>query len=137
MKALSQYRWPGNVRELQNYVERSVVLADGNVLTPELLPRCVHGDAPKTDAAVFRAHDDESLIQEFVYNGVQKAEKDAADLHKRIVEPVEKELLVQVLESCGQTQTKAAIRLGINRNTLYKKMKEYGLDKNSDRSESE
>ena len=137
MQALTEYRWPGNVRELQNYVERSVVLADGNILTPDLLPRCVHGDAPKTDAAVFRAHDDESLIQEFVYNGVQKAEENATDLHKRIVEPVEKELLVQVLESCGQTQTRAAIRLGINRNTLYKKMKEYGLDKNSDRAESD
>ena len=136
MKALSEYRWPGNVRELQNYVERSVVLTDGNILTPDLLPRCVLGDAPKTDAAVFRAHDDESLIQEFVYNGIQKADDGAADLHKRIVEPVEKELLVQVLEACNQTQTKAAKRLGINRNTLFKKMKEYGLVKNSEKSDS-
>ena len=135
MQALTQYRWPGNVRELQNYVERSVVLADGNTLTLDLLPRCVLGDAPKTEAAVFRAHDDESLIQEFVYNGIQKAEDSATDLHKRIVEPVEKELLVQVLEACNQTQTKAASRLGINRNTLYKKMKEYGLEKNNDKSE--
>lgn len=136
MKAMMEYRWPGNVRELQNYVERSVVLADGKVLTPDLLPRCVLGDAPKTDAAVFRAHDDESLIQEFVYNGIQKADTDATDLHKKIVEPVEKELLVQVLEACNQTQTKAAARLGMNRNTLYKKMKEYGLEKNNDKSES-
>lgn len=135
MELLAHYRWPGNVRELQNYVERSVVLADGNTLTPDLLPRCVRGDAPQTDAAVFRAHDDESLIQEFVYNGIQKAETEATDLHKRIVEPVEKELLVQVLEACNQIQTKAAIRLGINRNTLYKKMKEYGLDKSSEKSE--
>jgi DNA-binding protein Fis len=50
-------------------------------------------------------------------------------LHKQIVEPVEKELLQQILESCNQTQTKAATRLGINRNTLYKKMVEYGLAK--------
>ena len=136
MNAMTNYRWPGNVRELQNYVERSVVLADGNCLLPELLPRCVLGDAPKTDAAVFRAHDDESLIQEFVYNGIQKADPNGTDLHKRIVEPVEKELLIQVLDACNQTQTKAANRLGINRNTLYKKMKEYGLEKNSDKSDS-
>ena len=134
MDALTTYRWPGNVRELQNYIERSVVVAEGEVLTADLLPRCVLGDAPKADEAVFRAVDDESLIQEFVYNGIQKAESNADDLHKRIVEPVEKELLRQVLDSCNQIQTKAAGKLGINRNTLYKKMKEYGLEKNSGKS---
>ena len=41
---------------------------------------------------------------------------------------VEKELIHQVLQSCQGTQTKAANRLGINRNTLHKKLKEYGLD---------
>ncbi len=131
MQAMVDYRWPGNVRELQNYIERSVVLADGDVLTADLLPRCVLGDAPKTDAAVFRAHDDESLIQEFVYNGLQKADSGATDMHRRIVEPVEKELLQQILDACNHTQKKAAERLGINRNTLHKKMKHYGLDKNS------
>ncbi len=134
MSAMTSYRWPGNVRELQNYIERSVVLADGDVLTPELLPRCVLGDAPQADAAIFRAHDDQSLIQEFVYNGIQKAGQEAVDLHKRIVEPVEKELLKQVLDACNQTQTRAASCLGINRNTLYKKMKEYGLEKGSDKT---
>lgn len=135
MRALTSYRWPGNVRELQNYIERSVVIADDSVLTPDLLPRCVLGDAPKAEEAVFRAVDDETLIQEFVYNGIQKADSSAVDLHKRIVEPVEKELLRQVLDSCNQTQTKAAGKLGINRNTLYKKMKEYGLDKNSSKTD--
>lgn len=129
MQAMTEYRWPGNVRELQNYVERSVVLANGDTLTADLLPRCVQGDAPKTDAAVFRAHDDETLIQEFVYNGISKAPDDAQDMHTRIVEPVEKELLQQILDACNQTQKKAAERLGINRNTLYKKMKHYGLAK--------
>ena len=137
MEAMTTYRWPGNVRELQNYIERSVVLADEKVLTPDLLPRCVLGDAPKADAAVFKALDDESLIQEFVYNGIQKAESDAKDLHKRIVDPVEKELLIQVLESCNSNQSKAAGRLGINRNTLHKKMKDHGLEKNNNKPAGE
>lgn len=131
LRALVTYRWPGNVRELQNYVERSVVLAEGCELTPDLLPRCVLGDAPKTETAVFRPVDDKSLIQEFVYNGIEKNNGDAAGLHRQIVAPVEKELLIQVMDACNQTQTKAADRLGINRNTLYKKLKDYGLEKNS------
>lgn len=129
MKALVEYQWPGNVRELQNYIERAVVLAQGDQLDPELLPVAVMGDAKAAQTAVFRPTDDQSLIREFVYNRLSKAEKDAKDLHKQIVEPVEKELLEQVMDSCNQTQTKAATKLGINRNTLYKKLTEYGLAK--------
>ena len=58
-----------------------------------------------------------------------QADLEAHDLHKQIVDPVEKELLQQVMENCNQTQTKAAQRLGINRNTLYKKLLEHGLTK--------
>lgn len=137
MRAMTEYRWPGNVRELQNYIERAVVLAESDELTPDLLPRCLFGDAPKTETAVFRPVDDEALIQEFVYNSIEKAEDDAKDLHKRIVAPVEKELLRQVMDACQQVQTKAAERLGINRNTLYKKLKEHGLDKSGTRSEGD
>ena len=49
-------------------------------------------------------------------------------LYSRIVDPLEKELFVQVMQSC-KSKTKAAERLGINRNTLHKKLKDYGLDK--------
>lgn len=129
MQALSEYPWPGNVRELQNYIERAVVLAQGNQLLPELLPNSVMGDSKAAQTAVFRPTDDESLIREFVYNRISKSEKDASDLFKQIVEPVEKELLLQVMQSCNGTQTKAATRLGINRNTLYKKLVEFGLAK--------
>lgn len=136
LRAMTEYRWPGNVRELQNYVERAVVLASGDELTPDLLPRCVLGDAPKTETAIFRPLDDAALIQEFVYNSIEKTDGDATDLHKRIVAPVEKELLRQVMEACKQVQTKAASRLGMNRNTLYKKLKEHGLDKSNGRAAS-
>lgn len=128
LRMLVDYHWPGNVRELQNYIERAVVLADGNELTTALLPQCVTGDAQDAQAAVFRPTDDQSLIREFVFNGISKADRDATDLHERIVSAVEKELLAQVLQATNGTQTKAAARLGINRNTLYKKMKEHGID---------
>ena len=68
-------------------------------------------------------------MREFVYNRVSKAEATADDLYKQIVAPVERELLEQVMENCNQTQTKAAQMLGINRNTLHKKLQESGLAK--------
>jgi DNA-binding protein Fis len=46
----------------------------------------------------------------------------------KIVNRVERELIAQVLTSCDNVQIKAAAKLGINRNTLHKKLKEYGLD---------
>ena len=131
MEAMTRYRWPGNVRELQNYIERSVVLADDQTLTPNLLPRCVFGDAPKADEVIFRSMDDETLIQEFVYNGLQN---NGGKLYTQVVGSVEKELIKQVLESCNYVQIKAAEQLEMNRNTLYKKMKEYGLEKQNGKS---
>ena len=129
LRALIEYAWPGNVRELQNYIERAVVWSSGDELSPQLLPNAVIGDSKAAQAAVFRPTDEQSLIREFVYNRLSKAEENAEDLHKQIVEPVEKELLTQTMLSCNNTQTKAASRLGINRNTLYKKLQEYGLAK--------
>ena len=49
-------------------------------------------------------------------------------LYSKIVDPLEKELFHQVMQSC-KSKTKAAERLGINRNTLHKKLKDFGLDK--------
>ncbi|MEM7453285.1 MAG: sigma 54-interacting transcriptional regulator [Planctomycetota bacterium] len=134
MKVLSQYLWPGNISELKTYIERAVVLAENDELTLDLLPVVVTGDAVAAENAVFRPTDEASLIHEFVQSRLSKAPEDATDLHKQIVEPVERELLIQVLDSVNQTQTKAATRLGINRNTLYKKLKEYGLEKGAARN---
>ena len=131
MTALVDYSWPGNVRELQNYVERAVVLSETGLVTLDLLPNAVVGDSEAAQEAVFRPTDEKSLVREFVYSRIMKADAKATDLHKQIVEPIEHELLVQIMESCNNTQTVAARRLGINRNTLYKKLKEFGLDKQS------
>ena len=132
LEAMVEYGWPGNVRELQNYVERAVVLADGDTLITGLLPVCVTGSPQDAQAAVFRPTDDESLIREFVFSSISKADREATDLYDQIVMPVEKELLQQVLQSVNHVQTRAAARLGMNRNTLYKKLKDHGLEKPDD-----
>jgi DNA-binding NtrC family response regulator len=55
------------------------------------------------------------------------ADKDGS-LHSEIVDRIERELIQQVLAACGGTRTKAAIQLGINRNTLHKKIKDLRID---------
>jgi transcriptional regulator with PAS, ATPase and Fis domain len=124
--ALRDYHWPGNVRELQNYVERAVVMADGDELTENLLPETVLGGQPVRSR--IRGADVESLTYEVVQYGLSSARPDENGLHSKIVNRVERELIAQVMLACNHVQTKAAARLGINRNTLHKKLKEYNLD---------
>lgn len=129
MEALQAYDWPGNVRELQNYIERAVVMANGDELTTELLPDCVL-QGPKAGGSnpKLRAADLESLTYAVVERGLLDSGPNEDNLHAKIVNRVERELIVQVMISCNQIQTKAASRLGINRNTLHKKLKEYNLE---------
>lgn len=126
MEALQDYHWPGNVRELQNYVERAVVMATGDELTHELLPSIVRGEDRQTHA--FRRYDFDSLAEQLVLEGLSTADDKSNDLHARVVDRVEREVIAQVLSECDGVQIKAAQRLGINRNTLHKKIKDYGLD---------
>lgn len=128
MEALQSYSWPGNVRELQNYIERAVVLAPGDELTSDLLPETVRGQQrPRIGRR--RAVDLETLASELVESGVTTAGPSAENLHAAIVNRVERELIAQVMAACDNVQTKAATRLGINRNTLHKKLEEYELEK--------
>ena len=125
--ALQAYDWPGNVRELQNYVERAVVLAPGDELTSDLLPDVVLGRRPQRIGR--RGADVETLAAELVHQGIDTAGVQADNLHGTIVDRVERELIAQVMLACDNVQTKAAARLGINRNTLHKKLKQYGLER--------
>jgi DNA-binding NtrC family response regulator len=127
MRMLRDHDWPGNVRELQNYVERAVILGDGPDLTAEHLPPQLRGEtAPRPIRA--RGGDLNALTTELVRQGIRAAGPTANDLHPRIVGQVERELIQQVLASCERVQIKAAARLGINRNTLHKKLAEFRID---------
>lgn len=128
MESLQAYRWPGNVRELQNIIEHAVVMATGDELTPNVLPGVVRGELDATLASAAPKFDFDSLAQHLVVEGLSKADDKAVDLHSRIVDRVEREVIAQVLVQCQGVQIKAASRLGINRNTLHKKIKDYGLD---------
>ncbi len=127
MEALQKYDWPGNVRELQNYIERAVVLAPGDEITLDLLPDCVVG----RKGPQFHRHaaDLETLVARLVDQAVRSANAEEDNLYAKIVSRVERELIAQVMAACDNVQVKAAAKLGINRNTLHKKLEEYGLER--------
>jgi len=127
IRFLKSYSWPGNVRELQNYLERALVLAEGGTIPSELLPPHVRGLAPVRISRK-RANNLESLCSELVTMGICEAGEDSNNIHESVVSLTEKELILQVLRACHGVQTKAAARLGINRNTLHKKIEDYRLE---------
>ena len=102
-KVLERYPWPGNVRELENVIERAVILARGPYLTTENFPPAVVEAKAPTHA----------------YKGV-------LPLGKALEEP-EKRIIQNALEQCTWSRKKAADLLQINRTTLFKKMRRYGL----------
>jgi transcriptional regulator with PAS, ATPase and Fis domain len=127
LEALQEYHWPGNVRELQNVIERAVVMATSDELTCDLLPPAVLGERQPRSSRI-RGADLETLTYELVQQGLTTAGPNEDSLYTKIVNRVERELIAQVMTSCDSVQTKAATKLGINRNTLHKKLKEYGLE---------
>ncbi len=131
MDAMQDYHWPGNVRELQNYIERAVVMAETDELTIDLLPDCVTSNS-STPQHVIDEGDFDALTREVVLRGLSESQANSGTVHSVIVEQIEKELISQVLAACGGVQTKAASQLGINRNTLHKKIKDYNLDEAPD-----
>ena len=102
-------------------------MAPDDELRLELLPSVV--TTGRVDCTVgTRPVDFDSLAEELVHQGVAGSDDHCQDLHSRVVDRVEREVIAQVLTLCDGVQIKAAERLGINRNTLHKKLKDYGLD---------
>jgi transcriptional regulator with PAS, ATPase and Fis domain len=125
LKTLQLHDWPGNVRELENYMARVMVLSAGRPLTPELVAppgrfeRRWKPLPPRGGAG----SDLKGLIRQLVRLGIDTLPD--GSLNKRVVEAVERELIEEVLRQCDQVQVKAALKLGINRNTLHKKVTDY------------
>jgi DNA-binding NtrC family response regulator len=93
-----------------------------------LLPPAVTGSPVPGKPVEVAGLDFEALTRLVVERGIEAARDDSTDLHQQVVDRVEKELIAQVLTGCRFVQTKAAARLGINRNTLHKKLKDYDLE---------
>jgi DNA-binding NtrC family response regulator len=126
LRFLQEYDWPGNVRELQNYVERALVLSSTGEITADLLPPHVRGLAPVRIGR--RSSDDLSVVcADLVSRKLAEIGDDSTDAWNHVVNFVERELILQVLRQTQGVQTRTALRLGINRNTLHKKIEDHGL----------
>jgi Nif-specific regulatory protein len=125
MDLLIAHDWPGNVRELENYVERLVLLSRAGPLSREAVPppgRFVRLGKRKS------AGDVPDLIRRLVQAGISALP--SGSLKTGLVDAVERELIEQVMRQC-RSGVDAARAIGINRNTLAKKLEEYRGDQPS------
>ena len=127
LEELAAHTWKGNVRELENFVQRLAVLSPGKLLRREEVAR----ELAKADGAPDLATAPlEQVIEERVREFVRRlgsALEDEEDLHALFLRQMEKPLIKVMLEAAGGNQLKAAGILGINRNTLRKKLQELSL----------
>jgi Nif-specific regulatory protein len=127
LNILLRYPWPGNVRELENAIERSVVLSNDEDFTEDLLPLSV-----RMFAAQRRANQTseslETLARRLAEQAISDYELREGQIHQLVIEQIERALIERALNKCDGIKTKTADFLGINRNTLNKKVKELGID---------
>lgn len=103
LERLLRYPWPGNVRELENAMERTAILAQEEIVSPQDLPP-------------------------HIATGTGLGPAPSLPLEQSLVE-IEKAHILHILERCGRNYSRAADILGIGRTTLWRKLKEYGLEK--------
>jgi DNA-binding NtrC family response regulator len=99
---LSGFDWPGNVRQLQNEIQRAVLLCEGN-------------EVAAADMSVTNVKGDSDLAGD-------------VDTSFTLLEGVERNAIISTLKATGGNKLEAAKRLGIGRQTLYNKIKAYGIE---------
>src|SRR3954469_1971744 len=127
LNVLMRYPWPGNVRELENAIERAVVLSNDEDFTEDLLPLSVRMFAAqrRTNQA---SESIETLTKRLAEQSIADYELREGEIYSLVVDQIEKALIERALHKCGNVKTKAADFLGINRNTLNKKVKDLGIE---------
>ncbi len=127
MNTLLRYPWPGNVRELENCIERVVVLSQSDEFSESLLPLQIRLFAQSTrhDPA---GEDIEALCEKLAEQAVKEFAVYDGRVYDMTIHEVERHLLSAAMLQHDNVKTRTADFLGINRNTLNKKVKDLGLD---------
>jgi two-component system nitrogen regulation response regulator GlnG len=130
MEKLKAYRWPGNVRELENLVKRLAALYSQEVIGPDVIDAELAEVAPTPEASVAPDNEGLSAAVERHLKDYFAAHKDglpAAGLYDRVLREIERPLIALTLIATRGNQIKAAQLLGLNRNTLRKKIRELDI----------
>ncbi len=136
LSLLSRYDWPGNVRQLENVLFRAVVLTDGGELTiaefPQIAAQVEGFDVrvPPVPAALPQATEREIVKIEIRDPNVLRLLDDCGDVRK--MEDMEADLIRFALNHYRGRMSEMARKLGIGRSTLYRKMKDFGLNEGED-----
>jgi two-component system nitrogen regulation response regulator GlnG len=130
MERLRSYRWPGNVRELENLVRRLAALYSQEVIGVNVIETEL-SDVPKTTDSLEMAGAEglAGAVERHIkdYFAAHKGGLPAAGLYDRVLREVERPLIVQTLGATRGNQIRAAHLLGLNRNTLRKKIRELDI----------
>ena len=113
--ALKAYSWPGNVRELVNALEYAMVHVEGTTILARHLPPEIQDISVRVADSHARAATASALVQRYYRAPAQQ-------------EGQEKEMLLGALQECGGNKAAAAEKLGMSRTTLWKRLKQYGID---------
>jgi len=130
LSAMQNYDWPGNVRELENMVYRMCALYSENTIGNSIFASEIRSSRPANlqfaQNTTLEKNVEEHLRQYFAAHGHDQLP--APGLYDRILPLVEKPLLEMTLRATKGNQVKAAFILGLNRNTLRKRIAELGID---------
>jgi two-component system nitrogen regulation response regulator GlnG len=132
IEVMSAYRWPGNVRELENLMRRLAALSPHEVITAEVMRAELAEPAEITDIAdVITAGEGDELthaVERHVRQMLASTPEDQpGDLYERLLAEIERPLIKLTLAATRGNQIKAAEMLGLNRNTLRKKIKDLDI----------
>jgi len=133
LAALAAHGWPGNVRELENLTRRLAVLARDEVIDAAAVADALRGAAPGP-ATTPAAADMEAAVRALIerIERERPAALDDGTLYDRVIAEVERPLIRAVLARHGGNQLRAARAMGINRNTLRKRLDRLGIDPGGD-----
>lgn len=126
LELLKSFEWPGNVRQLENTIFRAMILSDGHILKPQDFPQ-ISGLTP-----IIKTHAEDSISA--LSKGMPSTTDETLvsimdrDGHLRTLEDIERDLIEFAIENYSGHMSEVARRLGIGRSTLYRKVREHGVD---------